>query len=58
VGPRTGLDDMEMREIFPLPGLETPTPRPSSYTDCAIPALKKSPLDVITRVRPCHISGG
>jgi hypothetical protein len=36
VGPRAGLDDVEKRKFFTLPGLEL---RPlSRYTDYAIPA--------------------
>jgi hypothetical protein len=44
VGPRTGLDDVEVRKLLPLPGLRTPDPlavQPvaSLSTDCAISAL-------------------
>jgi hypothetical protein len=35
VGPRTGLDDVQRRNILPLPGLEL-QPVVSRYTDCAI----------------------
>jgi hypothetical protein len=40
VGPRTGLDDVERRQIFPLQGFELrPLVRPAcSYSDCPIPA--------------------
>jgi hypothetical protein len=44
VGPRTGLDDVERRQILSLPEHELATLRQSSpvasrYTDCAISAL-------------------
>jgi hypothetical protein len=42
VGPRSGLNNMEMRKIFPLPGLEL---RPLGHP--AIPTPRKSPLDVL-----------
>jgi hypothetical protein len=35
--PRAGLDDMEKRKFFTLPGLEL-QPVASRYTDYAIPA--------------------
>jgi hypothetical protein len=42
VGPRAGLDDVEMRKFLTLPGLELrPLGRPalaSRYTNYAIPA--------------------
>jgi hypothetical protein len=34
VGLGTGLDDAEVRDILPLPGLEL---QPSRHADCAIP---------------------
>jgi hypothetical protein len=37
VGPRAGLDDLEKREFSTLPGLGTPTPRPSSPYPVVIP---------------------
>jgi hypothetical protein len=49
VGPRSGLDDVEKRRIFPLPELELiPLGRQaSSYTDCALPATIS--VDAIVR---------
>jgi hypothetical protein len=42
VDPRTGQDDVERRQILPLPGFEldlsTIQPVASHYADCAIPA--------------------
>jgi hypothetical protein len=38
VGPRAGLDDMEMRKILLLPGTQTPTLLPFRCIDYAIPA--------------------
>jgi hypothetical protein len=41
VGPRAGLDDVEKRTFFTLPGLELDPsvvqPVANRYTDCAIP---------------------
>jgi hypothetical protein len=43
VGPKTSLEDVEMRKILPLTGLDLQPlghpPLASRYTDCAIPAI-------------------
>jgi hypothetical protein len=45
VGPKAGLDDVERRKTFPLPGLRNSDPsavhpEASRYTDCATPAAE------------------
>jgi hypothetical protein len=52
VGPRAGLDDVEKRKFFTLPGLELrPLGRPASrYTDYAISAPDEVKLNDISKI--------
>jgi hypothetical protein len=53
VGPSTGLDDVERRQILPLPELELRPlgrqARSRRYSDCAVPALCVSSVSRIQR---------
>jgi hypothetical protein len=48
MGPRTGLDDVERRESFPLSGIKL-RPVARRYTDCTIPVLMAH--ETVTKLR-------